>query len=173
MFTDILSKGTFPIHVYRHLIKRDISHPCLQTSYQKGHFQSMFIDILSKGTFPIHVYRHLIKRDISHPCLQTSCQKGHFPSNVYRHLIKRDISHACLQTSNQKGHFPSMFTDILSKGTFSFHVYRHLISPPSNKSSTYINIRFSRLVNVTIWLLMVLVDRTLCCSLYFFLIFFF
>ena len=25
--------------------------------------------------------------------------------------------------------------------------------PPSNKSSTYINIRFSRLVNVTIWLL--------------------
>ena len=80
MFTDILSKGTFPIHVYRHLIKRDISHPCLQTSYQKGHFQSMFIDILSKGTFPMLVYRHLIKRDISHPCLQTSYQKGHFPS---------------------------------------------------------------------------------------------
>jgi hypothetical protein len=26
-------------------------------------------------------------------------------------------------------------------------------APPSNKSSTYINIRFSRLVNVTIWLL--------------------
>ena len=29
----------------------------------------------------------------------------------------------------------------------------HPPHPPSNKSSTYINIGFSRLVNVTIWLL--------------------
>ena len=56
-------------HSYIYLIKRNISHPCLHTSYQKGHFPSMFTDILSKGTFPIHVYRHLIKKDILHPCV--------------------------------------------------------------------------------------------------------
>ena len=33
------------------------------------------------------------------------------------------------------------------------HTHTHTHTPPSNKSSTYINIPFTRLVNVTIWLL--------------------
>lgn len=34
---------------------------------------------------------------------------------------------SCLQTHYQKEHFPSMFTCILSKGTFPIHIFRHLI----------------------------------------------
>ena len=53
-----------------------------------------------------------------------------------------DISYVCIENVCTSGGFKGGGGGALGASV-----------PPSNKSSTYINIRYSRLVNVTIWLL--------------------